>query len=310
VRANSCDRKGFIGVYADYEIKGLNLDRFINTVKKRGITLYNVKKQSNKCVYITVSYQDDPKFFAIGKELCYNIKKIREKGKGYFLLKLVRSIGLVFGAIIFVCLAMLANDTVFSVEFSGSGSIYKHDVEQYMYEQGVKPMARFSSFNLEVIEDGILAQNPHLSFVSCIKHGSKINVNLVLATDKVETLSGKVYKMYAPLDGQIESIKVYRGTAIKGVGETVKKGDIIVDGYAMVKDQKVELNVLACVCMKVPKTFIYSSESDNDQENAQLFALGQLEDKEIISCSVQKTKDGEKYIYQVTAYYRMVIYAG
>ena len=60
--------------YSVFEIKGLNLDRLIETLKKRGITLYNVKKKANNRLIVTISAIDSQKLFAISKELCYNIK--------------------------------------------------------------------------------------------------------------------------------------------------------------------------------------------------------------------------------------------
>ena len=51
------DKRGGKGlsVLVTYRITGLNLDRFINTVKNRGIALYDVKKQSQNSIKVSVS---------------------------------------------------------------------------------------------------------------------------------------------------------------------------------------------------------------------------------------------------------------
>ncbi len=310
MRKNPVDRKGVNGVKIVYQIKGLNLDRFINVVKKRGIELFDLKKQSINQLYVAVSYNESQKFFAIAQELCYNIKRVRYMGKGYPLFCLINSLWSVVGALMFVLVAVLAGDTVFSFTYTGSGSVYKDQVQAYLASNGVKPFVRFSSLDLERIEDGILADNPHLSFVALTKRGSKLNLELVLSPDGVERLNGNVTELVATEDGQIEQIKVYRGTAQFGVGDFVKKGDVIVEGYSIIKEQMVKTNVLAQVTLKANDVFTYYSERENDQLNAQLFALAQMGDKQVLSVNVQKEQIDQQFIYRITAYYRLVIYAG
>ena len=77
-------------LYSVYTVTGLNLDRFIDRVKNSGVTLYDVKKTGRKKLKVSVNYADGEKFFAISRDLCYNVKKDGEKGLlkfGLFLLK-------------------------------------------------------------------------------------------------------------------------------------------------------------------------------------------------------------------------------
>ena len=302
--------KRAVGVYTVFRIKGLNLDRFINIVKKRNITLYDVKKQSDKRLIVTVSYNDSAKFFAIAKELCYNIKKVREKGKGYPLLWLSRSVGVVLGAVVFILCAFIAGDTLFDVRYSGSGSIYSREVDAYLNKMGVVKYARFSNIDLERLEDGILSSNEHLSFASCAKRGSILNVELVLKSDKVNSLDGNVENMTAAVDGVIESIKVYRGTALLQVGDSVKKGDVIVDGYVTIKEQTVKTGFIAAVSIRVNHVLYYHAKNENESQSALLFAEAELLDKEILAQSVTCEKQGDVFLYTVTSEYRQVFYAG
>lgn len=310
MRKNSVDRKGINGVKVVYRIDGLNLDRFINVVKKRGIQLFDIKKEGNKQLYVAVSYKDCQNFFAIAKELCYNIKRIKYKGVGYPFFMLLNSAWSIVGALIFATVALLSNDVVFAFTFSGNGSVYKDQVQGYLLDNGVKPFVRFSSLDLEKIEDGILADNPHLSFVSATKRANKLNLELILSSDNVERLQGDLSQLVSIEDGQIEQIKVYRGTPMFSVGEFVKKGDVLVDGYMLIKEQTVKTNVLACVTLKASQTFNYYSTDGKDDLNAHLFALAKMGDKQVVSVNIEKEKQNQTFIYRITAYYRLVIYAG
>jgi hypothetical protein len=183
-------------------------------------------------------------------------------------------------------------------------------VQSYLFNNGVKPFVRFSSLDLSSLEDRLLAEHSNLSFVSLTKHGTKLNVELVSSNKAPSRLSGDVYELVAPTQGVIENIKVYRGTAEVKKGDQVEKGQLLVGGYALIKEQTVKINVLAYISMQVDEAFEFISPNDNDIENAKLFAMASLGDKEIINLTVEKTKREKQYVYTVTAYYRVVIYAG
>lgn len=295
--------------YTVYRVRGLNLDRLIGTLKKRGINLYDVKKKGQKTLILTVNGSDNEKFFAITNELCYNIKKIRDKGKFYPALYLFRNLGLVVGGIIVITLCILSDDRIFSVNYSGSGSIYKREVAEFLDEKGITFMSKFSDLDLKSLEDEIVAYSPHLSFASCQKVGNRLEINLVLATDGKGVLSGNETKVVAEVDGVIESIKVYRGTALFQVGDTVKKGDVLVGGFAVVGDNTVDINVLACVTLITEETHVYRTDKDDAEDVAILLAKENTE-KETVRETVLKQAEGEEFIYTVKLYCRYVQYVG
>lgn len=296
--------------YTVYEIRGLNLDRLINTLKKRGIGLYDVKKYGVKRLVLAVNGSDNEKFFAITRELCYNVKKVRDKGRLYPALYLFRNLGLVIGAVVFLVAGVFFDDVIFSFSFTGSGSVYKREVTDYLSGRGIKVYSRFSDLDLKTLEDEILAFNPHLSFASCKKDGNRLAINLVLASDGTDVLSGEAKELRSDVDGVIESIKVYRGTAIAGVGDAVTTGQLLVGGYATVNEQTVEINVLACVTIVTEKVTVYSSGSDGDEERAIVFAEESNPELEPISSEVVKTQENGEFIYTVILKYRHVLYVG
>ena len=299
-----------LAINCTYRVEGLNLDRFINYAKKQGITLYNAKKVGNKRLIVTVSFNQSKKFFAIAKELCYNIKKLRDGGKALPFLNLYRLLGVFIGCIIISITATYCNDLLFGVSFTGSGSLYKREVLTYLSQRGIVPFARFSSFSTERLEDEILASNPHLSFVSCKKSGARLIIDLELCKDKTNMLNGNVYSMVSDVDGSVESVKAYRGTAVVQVGDTVKAGDLLVDGYAVIKDQTVRINVLASVTLICQRDFTFTFDTEFEQERAIIFAEQQLFGKEIVDSNVIVSEKGSQYIYTVNLRYRHVLCVG
>ena len=307
---NKVVRKNLGGVKQTFLVEGLNLDRLINTAKNSGLILENIKKTSNRRLIVSLSLRDSKKFFALSKELCYNIKKIKQFGKTLPLLKAYQRLGVVIGAVLFVALSCFFNDLIYGFSFSGSGSVYEREVLYYLNELGVKPYSRFSDFDFEKIEDQILSKNKNLSFVSIKKHGNRLDIESSLATDNVERLNGNVYSVISEVDGVIEKINVYRGTALVKKGDFVKKGDVLVDGYMTIKEQVVKINVLATVSITATQEFYYSSSLDNQEDKAFLLAKGELLDKEIVEFSTTKTQKDNEFVYITTVKYRYVLYVG
>ena len=303
------DRTGTSLIKSTFVVKGLNLDRLINHVQRKNIVLYDVKKTGAKRMLVSVKLSDGKKFFAITKELCYNVKKVRDKGVGYPVYYLIKNFGLVLGATIFIAIAVFFNDVIFEISFSGSGKVYGREVKEYLTQIGVEKYSRFSSVDLDALGDKILQNNKHFSFVECEKKGNRLNVELALSTDNVDRLDGNVYELFSDVDGVVESITVYRGTAVVSVGDVVKKGDLLVGGYAVIKEQTVKINLLATVTIIAEKEHTYYSEKDNEERTARIFAE-QEHGGEILSGETSKTFDGSKYVYKTTLKVRRVLFAG
>ena len=301
---------GINSIKVTYLVKGLNLDRLINTVRKKGITIYDAKKYGNKRLIVSVSLKESQKFFAITKELCYNIKKVGGGGTLYPLKKLLASFGLIIGGAVFIICSVIGGDLLLSVSFTGSGKVYQREVSEYLVKNGIEKYSRFSSIDLKSLEDGILAENPHLSFAGCSRRGNVLIVDLALSKDGVEKLDGNVYSLISDVSGVVESVKVYRGTALVNVGDKVSAGDKLIDGYVTIKEQTLKTNVLACVSIIVEECGEYRSAKDDEEEKAALFALVDADDVEVLSVDVQKTCVGEEYLYKTTVKYRRILYAG
>ena len=310
MRKNKKCGKG-LALNTTYEINGLNLDRLLNFARNKGITLFNVKKLSNKKLIVTVSFKESQNFFAIANKMCYNIKKVRDGGRAYLLLSMYRSLGILVGAILITLSMIVFDDLLLGVDFTGSGSIYQREVNNYLIENGVVKFSRFSNYDLSVLEDGIVASNQHLTFASCKKVGSRLVVNLELSKDKVPTLDGNVYQLISPVSGEIEDIKVYRGTAIKKVGEQVKKGELIVDGYVILKEQTVKINVLASVTLICEQEYVVEFSSADKKKEAIILLEQKLVDMEIVGSETEIIKiEDNKYQYKVTLKYRHVMCVG
>ncbi len=295
-------------VYAEYKVQGQNLVNLLNKLKKEGIDLFSVKFVGRNAVTLRVKIKDEQKFFAITDNLCYNVKKVKDKGKFLFLYKLLSSPSVIVSALIFIALSVVLSGVIMGVSYTGNGVRYKEEVEAYLNEKGIKEKVLFFTIDLEELSNGILSSSDRFSFVSCKKKGNTLLINLVLAENKTHISSDAEKDLYSNADGVVQEIKLYRGTACVEVGSTVKKGDLLVSGYVEIKEQRLQVNALAVITLLAEKEFTYIAE-DNEEEKVKAFALASF-NGEAEDVLVDKEEKNGKYYYRVTVYYKWVIYTG
>ncbi len=313
MRKDFKNRKILRGVKVCYEVVGLNQDRLIEELKKRNFTLYDVKKLSNRVMHICVNLAQSDNFFAITKNLCYNVKKLRLLGKGLPVYKLLTNFGLAVGTLIFTLLTVLANDYVLSFSYSGSGAVYKWQIEQYLISRGIDKYSKFSSFEIDRLEDEILSQTPNLTFVSLRKRGNTLEVYSTLKTDKIQLDALLTDPLISKEKGVVESVKVYRGTAVVKVGDCVEVGDVLVENYVEIKERRVQTGALAYVTLLSEYEFNYVLNGRDSEGVALALAGEEFLEREIVSSTVTVTElSGEKdrFIYTVKATYRTVVRSG
>ena len=297
-------------LYNEYEIHGVNLDLLINKLQKQGVEIENARKITSKRLRVCIKFNQIEKFFAIIEELCYTDNvKIKTAGVLYPLYYLYKNIGLVIGCMLFILSTIFLNGFIYKIEYTGSGSILQTQVEECLKENGVTTFSRINTSQIPDLNKRILASNERLSFVSCAKQGNRLVVNLVLSQEKIHLVKGNAEYFLSPTDGVIEKVKVYKGSLAVSVGQAVKKGDLLIDGFVIEKEQRIFTGVLAFVTIRCTDYFEYESKSP--VEDKVLFAFAeQTISGEIVDQSIESKQEiNGLYKYKVKTIYQRTFYA-
>lgn len=313
MRNDKSDRKNIkreSEIYSLFKIKGVNLDGLLNYLQNKGVGVYRVKKIDAKTMKVGIKFRDERKFFAICRDLWYtDIVKVREYGKGYPLLFFARNLGLLLGAAFFVSAAAFFGDFIFAFSYRGTGAVCRREVQKYLSDNGVTVLSRFSDNDLKTLSDGILADNPRLTFARCSKNGNRLDVYLVLKESGKEALSSSDSPLASDVDGVVKEIKIYRGTAVKNVGDEVKAGDVIAEPYSYRGEEKITTETLGYAVIEARFSYEYVSDEEGQEESAALFAEDALGER-FTDCAVETIKDGDAVIYRVTLKYERILYSG
>lgn len=294
-------------VYSVFRVKGINFERLINNLKREEVEIKNLKILSNKEIEISIKVSSLQKFFAITNNLCYNVVKIKDKGRMLWLYRLILNPFLAVGIALFSLILALSSDLVLGVSYLGNGNVYYREVEEYLLDKKVATFSRFSSFDENILADEILKNSKRFSFVTCKKRGNYLEIELILKENQANIKDNSQKELVCSLDGVVDKIYLYSGTALVKEGDLVKKGDLLVGGYAVIKDKQVEVPVRAVITIRVEREYTYVFSSEN-KENALLFALNEREDGNIID--VKEEKINEKYYYKVKVEYKENLYTG
>ena len=214
-----------------YTVNGKNVDYLVEFLHRKGVSVYFFNKISETTAKICIDFKQRNKLFAISNNLSYNITKVYYKGLLSPFKTALDHVGFVVGAILFVAICLFMQDFIFSVEVTGSGACFSNQTISVASSVGAKPLVRFSSLHFSDVENKILKQNKMLSFVSIKKSGNRLIIDCQLNSGYIEPFNKESGDIVSSYNGVIESIVVLRGTAVKRVGESVKKGEAIVKAY-------------------------------------------------------------------------------
>lgn len=276
-------------------IEGLNIKRLIKTFYKNNIDLYDLKNISHKNIVATISKKDLKK----SKQFLKDYKVTITKRYGFSFLKdfsLTRW-GILVGFVCFVILCFFNFNFLSLICISGTNKISQTEIKSFLREKGIKEKTFFNNINLEDIESELEMKFEDISFVSIIKKGTNLLINIKEKL-AVEDLSSS--QIISPYSAQIISIELISGTLEKNIGDSVKKGEVIVGGYTENNGVKTPCKALANIKLKVwySSSFQFIENETKVERTGNMYerAYYQIFGKKIDIKSKNKYKKGSKFV--------------
>lgn len=212
-----------------FSVYGLNFSRLINSISREGIKLYKIKKEGK---YLTFEVDSQFEGFVKGYldecHIDFEIKRI--KGEKKLIGDLIKRPFLILFLIVFLALFVFMENVIFDVEIIGISKVNEDEVTKLLKECGVdKPILKgkldLKSINAEISEiEGVALSSVYI-------RGCVLYVEINEELDKGILDSDEYLPIVANCDCIITSIYVERGRSLVEVGQTVKKGDVLIDAY-------------------------------------------------------------------------------
>jgi len=210
-----------------YKLKysGLNFNNFINFAIKNEIAINNVVKIDNKNYEFFVLNNGYKKLIKINK--IYNISVIKYGGIKYIYNLLLKRIGLLIGAVFVAISALIFEKTTLYINIVGNTG-YVNEIKKCINEYGIKT-GKINNYNKDELEKFLLNNIPQLSMVSVKTQGNTLLINTYDKQNENEFYE----PMIAEYNMLINEITLISGTLNVGKNSIVKKGDILVEAYAI-----------------------------------------------------------------------------
>ena len=221
----------FLG-YLNIEVEGVFVERFINICKSKGILLWNVKMEKGVLLYANIGIKDYKNIRIIAKKTGTRIRIKKKCGVPFILNRYKkRKIFIAILAIAAIFIGTIAN-FVWNIEISGNENISKEELLRVLEEEGLKTGAYKGTINTTEIINSIRLKRDDIAWMGITIKGTNAEVEIKETTVAPNIIDEDEYcNIVADKDCMITKISAQNGTAAVNVGDIVKTGDILVNGY-------------------------------------------------------------------------------
>lgn len=241
----------FLKGYVDFRAEGGFPERFINLCSANGADIKNVK-MFRETINGSCSIKSYRKIRRIAKKSGMKVRITGKHGMPFFIHRNRKRSGIIFGFVFMIIVTSLLSDRIWVVSVKGNEQIPAEEILNSFYDLGVKTGVRKDSLNPKEIARTALTQVDGLMWNAVNINGCKVTIEVKeqVKKDIVPEDDEIPSNIVASNSGQVTRIENFVGTSVVEVGSAVEKGDIIVSGAVINKDEsvsfyKAEANVIA-----------------------------------------------------------------
>ncbi|HWP80546.1 MAG TPA: sporulation protein YqfD [Candidatus Acidoferrum sp.] len=209
---------------------GTFVERFINLAAHDGVQMWDIERGEGE-LFFKLPARSFRRLRRAAKASGVRLRVVGRHGLPFVYGKYRRRIALWLGAALFVASLFAASRFIWDIEVIGCEALDSAHVEEVLSELGVKRGAYIAGIDIAQTQQLAMLKIEELSFIAINVKGvrAEIEVRERVPAPERKTPEG-VRSLAASFDGLIESIDVFRGTALVKRGASVQKGDILVSG--------------------------------------------------------------------------------
>lgn len=224
--------------YVLIAIKGNYSERLINSLAKKGISVWHIKKKKgviNACIFA----HDFNKIVHLRGKSGVKIHIISKTGMPFIIKKYKHRPGIAVGIIAFFVIIHLLSGYVWNIKVEGNEKVDTQSIIEACKEIGVAEGVSTKSINPQNARVELLLKQQGLSWASINIEGSCVTVN-VREFENPEKADEKPCNLKSTVSGVVVSTKVTSGDACVKPGDTVVEGQLLVSGAVTHADGSTE----------------------------------------------------------------------
>lgn len=218
--------------YVNIVVEGFFIERFINTCISKKIFFWKTNRMKSTVFSANIGVRNYKEVVKIAKKCQCKIRITNKKGIPFLLNKYrKRKIFVVTLGIIILGIITIFN-FIWNIEIKGVDEIKQREIMEFIQNEGIDIGKYKNNIDLQSLINKIRIQRDDIAWVGMEIKGTNLIVDVVEADKKPEIINEDEYcNVVADKDGIIVKVKAQNGTPAVEEGTTVKKGDILIQGW-------------------------------------------------------------------------------
>ncbi len=216
--------RGFVVI----SLEGRGVERLLNLAVARGIGFWDLQKQKEEA-HLSVSLASFRALRPLVRKARCRLHIRRKVGLPFIKYRLRRRWGLVAGALFFIAALYLATSVVWYIQVSGTRRLEKEEVLALVDDLGIRPGVWKWKLDLPGLAEELPRRNKAIAWAGLRLRGILLEIEIVEHLPEILE-DNRPADLVASKDGLVERIVVIEGKAVVDVGDTVSKGDLLIEG--------------------------------------------------------------------------------
>lgn len=220
-----------------FRMQGKDLQRFINLAARQKIRLAHLRWEKDG---FTAQAQgiDHHKLAELAQQGGWQFCVIRRRGPGRWTERLLRRPGIPLGGLLFFLLLQGFNGLVWTIDFGNLEESAALRMRNLLYQSGIYEGVWLDSETLATAQTIALQQSDVFGWVSLNFTGGCLSIESTPAEYQTIREEAPMTPLYAKEAAEIVAIETQSGFTVVEVGQTVEKGQLLVDVVRWGREEK------------------------------------------------------------------------
>lgn len=232
----------FLKGYVIIRAEGLCSARFLKRITNAGIPVADVRKEGDAAILFRMPAKRFYDLRKLRKGLPLRIRIVRRGGLPFRFEKLYKRPVLWIGTcLLFAGIAFLST-RIWFIRIVETKRVDPEEITELLAERGIYPGAYLEGPILITAANDLSAQIHDAAWIGLDREGVLLTVNIVESLPESLQRADRVPSdITAEKDGVITSIQVMRGQANVKIGDSVRKGSVLISGEVVYKDRYIDM---------------------------------------------------------------------
>lgn len=262
---------GYVKIY----IVSTNPECFFNLLIEHGISIWAVERHK-EYIECCIPFKDYKNIRKLRNRLDVKprVKLIEKRGLSVSFKKVFKRKSIVYGVLLAATINVFLSNFIWIIDVNGLKQLNRNLVISVINNYGID-----LGYNRRKIDSYDLSQKIALDFdeiawVSVNVEGSKLSINVSESVDS--NYNTEPSHLIASVDGVIKEIKTTQGENLVKVGQTVRKGDLLVSGIETIGESvryscasgEIIADTNRVIMEKIPKNYMVRKQCDSFENKA------------------------------------------